>query len=250
MRDMPIKSLPEPLHGKIQQIVGKPTIYRRLPVEVIPCDPDLYVFLVRYPEVIVNMWQLMGVTKVVIKRTGAYTYDAEDGAGTVSQVELVYGTKDKHLFMAEGYYEGPLLPRKVTGRCVLLLNSAFSHDAAQRAMVSTRLDVFVQLDNVGAEIVARTLHPLMGRTVDRNFAESSRFVGQLSHVTQSNGEGVQRMISRLNSIDPEVRTQFAQLTASINQRAVLRSIQASQDQEPSRLSDARGDTSSPTTIAK
>ena len=87
----------------------QPTIYRRMPIEVVPCDPELYVFLVRYPEIVVNMWQLMGVTKVKITRTGPYAYDTQDGAGTVSQVELVYGTREKHLFLAEGHYEGPLL---------------------------------------------------------------------------------------------------------------------------------------------
>ncbi len=241
VRDMPINSLPEPLHSKIKQIVVKPTIYRRLPVEVIPCDPELYVFLVRYPEVIVNMWQLMEVTKVVIKRTGAYTYDAVDGAGTVSQVELVYGTREKHLFMAEGYYDGPLLPRRVTGRCVLLLTSAFSLDAQRQPFISNRLDVFVQLDNVGAEIVAKTLHPLMGRTIDNNFAESARFVGQVSHVAETNGPGVQRLVSRLDNIDPSVRTQFAQITSNMNQRAALRNMGSPEEESAERLSDRRND---------
>ncbi len=241
VHDMPINSLPEPIRAKIQQIVVKPTIYRRLPIEVIPCDPDLYVFLVRYPEVIVNMWQIMGVTKVVVKRTNAYAYDAQDGAGTVSQIELVYGTREKHLFMADGYYEGPLLPRRVTGRCVLLLNSAFSRDAQQRPFVSNRLDVFVQLDNVGAEIVAKTLHPLMGRTIDKNFSESARFVGQLSHVAETNGPGVQRLVSRLDRIDPGVRTQFAQITSAMNQRAALRNIGSPAEESPQRISDRRSD---------
>ena len=64
-REIPLASLQEPLRSKIQQIVTRPTIYRRMPIEVVPCDPDLYVFLVRYPEIVVNMWQLMGVTKVI-----------------------------------------------------------------------------------------------------------------------------------------------------------------------------------------
>ncbi len=241
VRDIPLGSLQEPLRSQIQQIVFKPTIYRRLPIEVIPCDPELYVFLVRYPEVVVNMWQLMGVTKVIIKRTGAFSYDAQDGAGTVSKVELVYGTRDKHLFMAEGYYEGPLLPRRVTGRCVLLLNSVFSQDAARRSYVSNRLDVFVQLDNVGVEIVAKTLHPLMGRTVDTNFSESTRFVSQVSHVAETNGPGVQRLVTRLSSIEPDVRTQFAQITASINQRAVLRAMGNQEEETAPRVSDRDSD---------
>ncbi len=82
IQQLPLQHLKEPLRSRIQQIAADPTIYRRLPIEVIPCDPELYIFLVRYPEVVVNMWQLMGVTNAVIRRTDAYSYDALDGAGT------------------------------------------------------------------------------------------------------------------------------------------------------------------------
>ena len=102
-----------------------------MPIEVVPCDPELYVFLVRYPEIVVNMWQLMGVTKVTMKRTGSYAYDAQDGAGTVSQVELVYGTREKHLFLAKVIMKARCLPGRVTGRCALLLQAAYSRSDAQ-----------------------------------------------------------------------------------------------------------------------
>ncbi|MHB8865171.1 MAG: hypothetical protein ACYC6N_22550, partial [Pirellulaceae bacterium] len=237
LRELPIASLPEPLRSKLQNIVTKPTVYRRMPIEVVPCDPDLYVFLVRYPEIVVNMWQLMGVTKVTIKRTGSFAYDAQDGAGTVSQVELVYGTRDKHLFLAEGHYEGPLLPRRVTGRCAVLLQAAYSRNDAQHDYVSSRLDVFVQLDNVGAEIVAKTLHPLMGRTADSNFAETIRFLGQVSQVAEANGPGVQRLVTRLTNVEPTVRTRFSQIASTLNQRAIMRAMAESQPEATERVGE-------------
>lgn len=243
IRELPLRSLKEPLQSQIRQIVLDPTIYRRLPIEVIPCDPQLYLFLVRYPEVVVNMWQLMGVTQAVIKRTSAYAYDARDGAGTVSEVQLVYGTRDQHLFLAEGYYDGPLLPRRVTGRCALLLTSAYSDGEQQRSYISNRLDVFLQLDRVGVELVAKTLHPLLGRTIDTNFAESARFVGQVSFVAENNGPGVQRLASRLDNVQPQVRAKFARLASSINQRAALRQFETDSDDESQRVSDRHGDAS-------
>jgi hypothetical protein len=244
LRQIPLRSLKEPLRGRVQKIVTDPTIYRRLPIQVIPCEPDLYLFLVRYPEVIVNMWQLMGVTKATIRRTGAYAYDAEDGAGTVSKVELVYGTRDQHLFLAEGFYEGPLVPRRVTGRCVLLLQSAYSQNQHQQSLVSNRLDVFLQLDRVGVELVAKTLHPLLGTTVDTNFVESTRFVGQVSQVAATNGPGVQRLASQLTKIEPQVRTKFLQIASAINQRAALRNMDETQQRVGQRLSDSAESASS------
>ena len=77
---------------KLRRVVSRPTLFRHLPEETIECDPKLFVFLVRHPEVIVNMWRIMGVTKCDIARTGNYTFDASDGAGTKSKVELIYYT--------------------------------------------------------------------------------------------------------------------------------------------------------------
>jgi hypothetical protein len=237
LRQMPIANLQEPVRSKLQKILAKPTLYRRMPIEVVPCDPDLYVFLVRYPEIVVNMWQLMGVTKVKVKRIGTFVYDMQDGAGTASQVELVHGTREKHLFLAEGYYEGPLLPRRVTGRCALLLQAAYSRDNAQLDYISNRLDVFVQLDDVGAEIVAKGLHPLMGRTADSNFAETIRFLSQVSRVAESNGPGVQRLVTRLTNVEPAVRTRFADIATTLNQRAIMRSMAESQADPAERVGD-------------
>ncbi|MFW6168880.1 MAG: hypothetical protein ACODAD_00220 [Planctomycetota bacterium] len=229
IREIPLQSLEEPLQKRIKEVVLKPTLYRRLPVEVIPCEPELYLFLVRYPEVVVNMWQLMGVTEAVIKRTGPYVYEAQDGAGTVSEVQLVYGHRDQHVFLAEGHYEGPLLPRPITGRCVLLLTSAYSTDKQKRTYVSNRLDVFLQLDRVGVEVVAKTLHPLLGKTVDTNFSESARFVSQVSFVAKNNGPGVQHLVSRLDKVQPEVRARFARITSAINQHATLKQFETTSD---------------------
>ncbi len=228
---IPFDRLTPALRTRVKAVVDRPTIYRRLPIQVIECHPDLFVFLVRYPEVIVNMWQLMGVTKVEIKRTGPYKYRAKDGAGTISDVQLVYGTRDKHVFLAEGYYDGPLAPHRITGRCVLVLSSAYSKDAKQHSYVSGRLDVFVQLDNAGAEVLAKTLHPFLGRTADSNFRESMRFLSQLSQVCITNGPGVQRLCSRLTAVDPAVRQQFQQLTTRVNQDAVIQQMMSERPAE-------------------
>jgi hypothetical protein len=237
VRQIPLRALKEPIRTRVQQVVTSPTIFRRLPIQVIPCDQELYLLLVRYPEIIVNMWQLMGVTNAMIRRTGAYAYDAQDGAGTVSRVELVYGTRDQHLFLAEGHYDGPMTPRRVTGRCVLLLTSGYAKGERQQTVISNRLDVFLQLDKVGVELVAKTLHPLLGKTVDTNFAESARFISQVSTVAETNGPGVQRLVSRLTKVQPEVRAQFAKITSSISQREALKRFGVPHDDATKRLSD-------------
>jgi hypothetical protein len=230
---LPMDELTEAARAKIKAVVEQPTIYRRMPVEVIDCDPELYLFLVRYPEIVVNMWQLMGVTRVRVRRTAPYVFEANDGAGTQSTVELVYGNRDKHLWHATGYYEGPLFRRRVNGTCVLLLQSGYSQSAGGRMLISTRLDMFVALENVGAEFVAKTLHPLVGKTADHNFTETVRFVAQVSQQAEINRSGMQRLAERLDNVDANVKRQFAAVVAGVSERTALRVADASQpDKRP------------------
>ena len=221
VRSVPIDQIDQRLRAKLSDIVTRPSIYRRLPVQTVDCDPDMFLFLVRYPEVIVNIWRLMDVTKVQLTRTGPTKFDAVDGAGTVTSVELVYGTPNVHVFYAEGYYEGKMLRKRITGSCVILMRSVYGNQNG-RTQVTNTLDVFARLDNAGVELLAKTLNPLVGRAADFNFVETSKFVGQVSKASESNGPGMQRLAANLTTVDPAVRQAFAQYAEVVYQRGLLR----------------------------
>jgi hypothetical protein len=218
---IPFDELTNEVQEKLGRVVGRPSIFRRLPAQVIDCDPDLYVFLVRYPEITVNIWQLLDITKVQLKRTGPYSFEAADGAGTVSKVDLVYGRPDLHVFYAEGYYEGPLFRHRLDGSSVLLLRSNFTQRDG-RVFVTCQLDTFIQLENGGLEVLAKTLQPVMGKTADYNFVETVKFVSQISAAAERNAPGMERLANRLNNVDPAVRESFIKHTLVVNQRALLR----------------------------
>ncbi|MBM4000769.1 MAG: hypothetical protein FJ297_14730 [Planctomycetes bacterium] len=222
VRELPLGELRSDVKTQLIEVVREPTLYRRLPVETIDCDPELYLLLVRYPEVVVNMWQLMGITKVRLERTAPYALDATDGAGTTSNIELVYGSRDKHIVYGTGYYEGPMFRRRINGRCVLLLRSGYESTEGGRSLVSNRLDVFVSLDNVGAEFVAKSLHPLVGKTADHNFAETTRFLAQISHQAEVNQPGMKRLVARLTNVDDSLRQRFGVVAESVGDRSATR----------------------------
>jgi hypothetical protein len=243
LRAIPLAELNEASLEKLRPVLERPSLYRRMPTQVVDCDPDLHLFLIRYPEVIVNIWQLMDVTRVQVKRTGAYTFDATDGSGTVSKVELIYGRPDLHIFYATGYYEGPLLRTRIEGDCVILLRSTYAQRQG-RIQVTNSLDVFLRMDKVGADILLKTLHPLMGKTADYNFVETTKFIGQVSLAAENNGPGMERLAARLENVEPPIRESFARHSEVVYQRAVLRqSVHSpSPDGEPPpRIGTASGE---------
>jgi len=219
---IPFDKLQEPTQERLWNVVSRTSIHRRMPEQRVACDPDLYLFFVRNPEVVVSMWQLMGITNMTIKRVQDYTYDATDGLGTQARIELIYGTPDKHVFLADGAYEGSLIKRKTPGRCVLVLRTSYVRDRDQHAHLENQLDAFIQLDSMGTEIVAKTLHPVFGKTADHNFTETLTFVSRLSQAIEKNSSGVERLAARLKGVDPPVKQKFIEVATAANHRAVLR----------------------------
>ena len=174
VNSIPYNQLNQQTKDKIGDILAKPSIYRRLPVTAINADADYFRFLVRYPEVIVNIWQLMGVTQMTTERTGPFTVSTNDGAGTISNLELVYGTENMHIFYGTGTYEGSVLKRKLTGKCVLVLRTDNRIGTDGKPVTTNQLDVFLKVENATAGLIAKTISPLVGTTADHNFVESLR----------------------------------------------------------------------------
>jgi hypothetical protein len=206
IRSIPFRQINQLAGRRIQSVVKNPSFYRRLPVESISSDPDFFRFLVRKPEVIVSIWQLMGVTQMTAERTAPYAVATNDGAGTISELELIYGNDNLHVFYGTGSYTGSLIKQKLTGRCVIVLRTR-SNETSLGSSLNNQLDIFLKVDNAAAALVTRTIQPLVGTTADHNFVESLKFVERLSDSTKSNGPGVKEMGKRLK-IDDAVRQEF------------------------------------------
>ncbi len=215
---IPFDQLNPQVAKNIRAVAQGASVYRRLPITAIQSDPDLYLFLVRYPEVVVDIWRMMGVSAMTAKRTGQYTLSANDGSGTISNVDLVYGTPNLHIYFGDGGYNGPRLLKPIKAKCVIVLRSDYERGPDGLPVATSCLDVFLDIENAAADWIAKTIHPLFGSTADHNFVESLKFVEKLSKTTMENGPGVQGMTKKLTNVHPEVRARFSQIAGVVFER--------------------------------
>lgn len=206
---------------RVQRVLDDTTVFRRMPTQLIECDPEFFLFLVEHPDVVVNIWQVLDISDVQLDAIGPRQYDADDASGTVGKVELVYRSPETHVFYADGKYEGHFFPRPVTGRIVLLLRSRFMRDADGTEFVHARLDAFVQMDNFSAEILAKTFQPLVAPVADHNFRETTSFASTLNRAAVVNYQGVEELAQRLKRIEDDTRKEFCKLSERVAIRAAL-----------------------------
>ena len=192
----------------------------RLPVRVTDCDPDLFAFLVRHPDVVVNIWEVLGVSQVHARQVQDGKFRVADNSGTTGTLEILYQSQDTVLVYARGQYEGILSSRPAHGSCLLILKSGYVREKDGRWFVTTRLDAFLNLEPGALELLTKTLQPLVGPVADANFTQTIGFVGSLSHSSAVNPRGMQRLSAKLSHISPEVRQQFADIADRVARKAV------------------------------
>ena len=217
---LPMERLTQQAQNRILSIAQSPTLFRRLPAQAIDCDREMFLFLARSPEVLVGIWDLMGITKVKTQRTGPYQFDAEDGSGTNCKVDLVYGDPNMHIYVAEGSYDGKMVARPIRGRGVFILRSSYAKSADGRTTVTGTIDCFVQIENLGADLIARTLSGLIGRSADNNFIETARFIAQVSQASEANPPAMIDVAHRLPQVSNGTRQRFVDVIRAVARRGL------------------------------
>jgi hypothetical protein len=208
IRSIPFDKISKEDSATIKAVVAGSSIFRRLPLAVTDSDPALYSYLVRNPEIIGNIWEVMGVGQVSVRRMGPGAFQATDGAGTLCDVRFLYSHQGTHVIYADGKYEGPLFGRAVRGKCIMVLKSAALLETNGRHYVTSRMDTFLLLEQAGVNLLAKAVHPLVGKTTDYNFLETATFLGRLSRSSEVNPSGVRRLATKLTKIDDSVRHEF------------------------------------------
>jgi hypothetical protein len=210
---------------KLRSVISDTTVFHRLKSQQFKCDPSVYIHLVRHPEILTNIWELMGVTQLRIERAAPFSIRIHDGQYTKTTLELVYGTPNLHVFHCEGSYKGVIIPTVSTGRAIIIIRSKYDNtvaapSATQVRTVKHQMDIFLQIDNAANQLLVKTLSYFFMKTADANFAETTQFIGQIDKIVRNNPAGMARLAGRLTRVQPAIRQQFGVLVRNANTNRV------------------------------
>jgi hypothetical protein len=232
---IPLSKVDPAYRRKVGEVLADPSIFRRMPTNVVDCNPEMFTFLAQNPEVLTEIWRHLDVSKVEVIRTSASTFDLRDNAGTTGALAVVEqtcerGAQNRIVMYAEGSYEGKPFHGPVSARCVLLLRSGSVRETNGRDYVAARLDSFVKIDRATVEIMAQVAHPFVGRTADRNFADTLAFISNLSYTAEQQPETIVELAGQLKTVDTDRRAHLGELARECAEAAtalkVSRAVQA------------------------
>lgn len=233
---LPLDRMAEVDRRTAEECLRQTTLYRRLPAETIHCDAALLDFVLSKPETLVDLWRVLGISRLAFDPAGPGRWRLADGYGTVGTVKLLHrerhATGGTYVFHGQGGYTGPLAPKQLSGSCIVLVRyaavAARPGDAPRQAVV---IDAFLDVDGVGLELVTRTLQPLIVHSAAANLREIGLFVSQLTAAARRNPAAVARLAARMTRTEPEDRRALVAL-ASGRSPASLDAAAASREPQP------------------
>ena len=240
LASIPYTQLDAQGRAKCDKVLANVTLFRRLPVRVIECDPQLYLFLVRHPDVVVNIWEVFGVSQLHIRQVAPGSFSVVDVAGTRGSLEVLYASDELNVAYGEGCYDGPLSVRPARGSFLLILRSGYLRDTEGRCYITSRLDCFLNVEPGATEFVTKVLQPVVGKIADMNFVQTVGFLGSLSRTAELNHRGVQRLSSKLKYVRPETREELAGMAERIGtQHEAETEASVDSSSEPAAAADRR-----------
>ncbi len=216
--------------GLVEYFKRSTTLHRRMPVETIHCSHELLEFVLAKPETLVDVWRVLGISRVSFDPMGPGRWRLEDGYGTTGTVRLVFQEKRPSgttmIFHGRGGYSGPMAPKPLTGSCLIVVRHQAAVVAGRTAQ-KLEVEAFLDVDGLGLEIVTRTLQPLIARSAATNVHEICLFVDQLAHAARRNPSGMAVLAEQLPRTEAADRRMLSALASG--RRTVLTHAPSAED---------------------
>ncbi|MDR3110461.1 MAG: hypothetical protein LBU65_12385 [Planctomycetaceae bacterium] len=252
LRLIPFEKFDNEIKSRIALILSRPSIYRRLTEQNVACSQGVFTLMVSHPDIVISIWEKLGSTQIALREVGKDKFKMEESSGTTATAEVIYRSDELVIAYIRGVFRAALLPKGVEGETVIVLRNKFSTDENGVAMVNCRLDAFVNVNNHGADLVAKLITPMITKVADGNFEQTIEFVGSVSDAIIINPANVYRMSTQLQHINESTRYEFQQLITAATLAQYRLNITNDPSQIQSRLiyvPEQKSESYTPTPIA-
>ena len=208
LQNLPWHELQSDAQSKIRSVAANNPLFHRMQQQTVYSDHEVYRFLLRHPTVVIGFWEQLGSTQLSLQEVRANQYILRETSGTAAAVEVLYRTDELCIAHVRGEYRGPLLAKAYPGSAILVLRTQFMHDEMDEPMIVCDLDVFVQINNLGADMLAKLFFSSLTKVADNNFEVTVSFISQVSKAAAYNLAALKNTAEEITSIRPEVYDEF------------------------------------------
>ncbi|GAB5440793.1 MAG: hypothetical protein Fues2KO_11420 [Fuerstiella sp.] len=209
---------------RVAKIVQNLSQYRRMPSLQYEVNPDMYLYLMRHPDVAVSTWRVMGISQLQMFQKDTFEFAASAIDGSEGIADVVWRDHHQCLFIAEGQYNSPLLPTSINASALVWLQFRFVKTDEGRTLVNQQVETFIHFPSAAIETIARMASRITNTILDRNVFEVSLYARMMSQATEKDPAWLAEVAARMDGVDAARRTELAALAnsaRSFNSRSPL-----------------------------
>lgn len=199
---------------RVAKIVQNLSQYRRMPSLQYEVNPDMYLYLMRHPDVAVSTWRVMGISQLQMFQKDTFEFAASAIDGSEGIADVVWRDHHQCLFIAEGHYNSPLLPTSINASALVWLQFRFVKTEDGRTLVNQQVETFIHFPSAAIETIARMASRITNTILDRNVFEVSLYARMMSQATEKDPAWLAEVAARMEGVDAARRTELAALTNS------------------------------------
>jgi hypothetical protein len=216
LTELPMDKLSPQNQVRVQTLLDEVGYFRRLPTTMFAVEPDVYAFFIRYPDVAVSIWRVMGISEMKMWQTGPNEYEGDSGDGSTGTIDVLYRSAEQNLLLCEGQYQSPILKKPIKARSLILLKCEFSKDADGQIFVTHHADMYVTFPSQTIETAAKILSPVTGPMADRTFTEMSLFLRMMSLAMTRRPGWVDHVAGQLEGVADIRKSQLRQVMMTVH----------------------------------
>jgi|GEM_PF-4223606 len=219
LRYIPKDKLQDSDKKLLASVVENIDIFRRLPTKSVVSDHDLYRFSLENPDLIVAIWQKMGIKKITITQDDEGWFNFTEGTASKGRFKFLHQSANLHVLYGEGKYSPKWMLTPISGKFVVVLRSGYWIDDKKKKCIISRLYAYGSLPLGGGNLLATTLKPAYFPIMDENFKQCVAFVARLGDTAKRNAEGMAELIESLDEVSEVKREKMTQITSDLAKTA-------------------------------
>jgi hypothetical protein len=168
---VPVDRLDEPLRSKISDILQKPTLFIRGPVEAFPCKPGVYHWLLENPHWGFRAWKALGSECAAVERKEDGSFVGKDNRNGEMRWQNILNEPGRRIWYAEGSGKALALTPTIAVRALVLLRYQEVRGIDGKVGIRHRAELFAQFESKSASLIAKatsmTAETMAKRTIEQ-----------------------------------------------------------------------------------
>ena len=169
--------------SRVLEIVQNPMVFRRGPLEILPCKPELLKWLVDHPQAAAEFWQHLGleVSDVELIEDG---YLCREGTRALVKFHVVLDTPDMRVLYCVGELKHLLWPQPLRAELVVVQRYKVTRGPEGSRILLQQLEGFASAKGPTVKFAMKLGKQTAQRVVDQSMQEMSIYFAAICRLIE------------------------------------------------------------------